>query len=94
MLPDSSSFLIWTFVGLFTLVPLGLGWICRWFLGPNRTAIAPLWITAAQTLTAVGWALAFLLGRMGWMSYEASVLMGAMLFVPGQFCLSLFSTRR
>ncbi len=93
MLPDSSSLIIWTFVGLFTLAPWGLGWICRWFLGPHRTAVASSWITAAQTLTALGWALAFLLGRMEWMPYEASVLMGAVLFVPGQFMWGLLTRK-
>jgi hypothetical protein len=85
---------IFIFLALMVGMPLALGRLCRWLVLNHLPTVSSGWMTGALLVTALGWVLTFVSGRMGWMSYEASVLMGAMLFVPGQFCLSLFSTRR
>jgi predicted Na+-dependent transporter len=90
MLLDPSAIAVITYVLLLAILPLGLGFLSRLLLGKPLATVHPTWITLAQGMTALGWCAAFVLGKTGLLSYEAGVLLGAVLFVPGQFFWGFF----
>lgn len=59
-------------------------------LGKAWATVHPNWITLVQCMTVLGWCAAFVLGKTGLLSYEAGVLLCAVLFVPGQFFWGFF----
>lgn len=73
------------FVCLLVAVPFALGLLCRLCLGKAWARTNPKWVPLAQLLTLAGWGFALALGKSGTLSYPASVLLCALLHVPGLF---------
>ncbi len=80
------------FVGFMALIPFALGSASRLLLKPAQPA-GKAWTTFAYVLTLLGWACAFAFGKTSIMSYQASVLLGSVLYVPGTFMLAYLSWR-
>jgi hypothetical protein len=53
-----------------------------------------MWWTFSQGLVALGWGLVLVLGWTGMLTYPASVLVGAMFYVPGLMLLGFHARRR
>ena len=73
------------FVSLMAGMPLLLGLLCRRIMGSASSPARGLWTTLAQLLTLLGWGTALALGKLGFMGYPASVLLGSVLYAPGLF---------
>lgn len=82
---DSSVSAIVVFVILMVALPLVLGLLCRKLAGVPEARPKSWWVPLALVLTVLGWGIAFALGKLGIMSYPASVLLGAVLYLPGLF---------
>ncbi len=80
------------FVGFMVVIPFALGSAVRAMMKPARSA-GQAWTTFAYVMTFLGWACAFAFGKTSIMSYQASVLLGSVLYVPGTFMLAYFSRR-
>ncbi len=76
---------IMVFVVVLLVLPVGAGLVCRGWLGRRPVPVRAFWLPVAQILTALGWILAFALGSTRTLSYPASVLLAAVLYVPGLF---------
>ncbi len=94
MLSDLTVVAIFAFILAMLVIPLLLGFVLSWITGRRATATNPMWWTFSQGLVALGWGLVLVLGWTGMLTYPASVLVGAMFYVPGLMLLGFHARRR
>jgi hypothetical protein len=87
MLTDVTVLAVLGFLIALVAIPMLVGLGCRRLVGVRLEPATFPWFTLAQCMIALGWGAAFALGSLGVMGYPASVLLGALIFVPGQFLL-------
>ncbi len=92
MLFSSEILSIPLFVSLKVMIPFALGSVGRILMKPTQPAGKSL-TTLSYVMTFLGWGCAFAFGKSSIMSYQASVLLGAVLYVPGTFMLAYLSRR-
>ncbi len=91
MLFSAEILSILLFVGLMVLMPFALGSVVRLMLKPSQHS--GNWMTFAYVMTILGWTFSFGLGKAQVMSYQASVLLGSVLYIPGIFLIAYHSKR-